>query len=168
MGSRVSWASLLRSLFGGAAPTWRPGDQVWYGTDAWTIRAVLIESGGRRQWPTLQIECGSETAWMSVEGDQVVRYDPLPDVRVDADGRASWNGHTYTCTDRGSYAVVSVAGEVNAAVGDSAEYTTLTSADDPERWISVERWEGGPTEVSAARPWRIDRVAHSPTPRTPS
>jgi hypothetical protein len=164
----VSWASLLRSLFGGAAAPWRLGDQVWYGTDAWTVRAVLAERGGGRQWPTLRLERGSETAWVTVDGDQVVRYDSLPDVRVAADGRVIWNGRAYTCTERGSYTVAGVAGEANAAVGDRAEYQTLTSADDPERWLSVERWEGGSTEVSAARPWRIDRTTPSPAARTPS
>lgn len=164
----MSWTSLLRSLFGSAAPLWRPGDQVWYGTDAWTVRAVLTERGGGRQWPTLRIERGSETAWLTIDGDQAVRYDALRDVRLDADGRAVWNGRSYTCTDRGSYVVVGVAGEVNAAAGDRAEYLTLTNADDPQRWISVERWEGGSTEVSAASPWRVDRVVHGPTARIPS
>lgn len=164
----MTWASLLRSLFGSGAPDWRPGDQVSSGGDAWTVRAVLIERGGGRQWPTLRIERGSEAAWITIDGDQVVRYDPLPDVRADAEGRAVWNGRTYTCSDRGSYMVVGVAGDVNAAPGDNAEYMTLTSADDSERWLSVERWEGGSAEVSAARPWRIDKVMRGPSLRAPS
>jgi hypothetical protein len=158
----------LRSLFGGAASTWTPGDQVWYGTDAWTVRAVLRERGSGREWATLRIERGAETAWITPDGDTVVRYDPLPGVRPDAQDRVAWNGRTYACTERGDYAVVGVVGEVNAGVGDRARYMTLTSADDPERWLSVESWEGGAVEVSAARPWRIDRVARGPAARPPS
>jgi hypothetical protein len=164
----VSWSLLLRSLLGVGAPPWRLGEQVWDGTDAWTVRAVLTERGGGRRWPTLRLERGSEIAWVTVDGDQVVRYDPLADVRVGTDGRAIWNGRAYTCTDRGSYIVVGVAGEVSAAVGDRAEYQTLTSADDPERWISVEQWQGGSTEVSAARSWRIARTMPSRATRPPS
>jgi hypothetical protein len=141
---------------------------VWSGTDAWTVRAIVVERGGGRQWPTLRLERGSETTWVTIDGDTVARYDPLPDVRVDTDGRAVWKGRPYTCTDRGSYTVVGVAGAVTAAVGDRAEYLTLTSPDDPQGWISVERWEGGVTEVSAAHSWRIDRVAHGPASGLPS
>jgi len=129
---------------------------------------VLVESGGGRQWPTLRLERGSEMFWISIDGEAVSRYDPLPGVQVDPNRGTVWNGRSYVCTDRGSYAVVSVAGEVNASVGDRAEYLTLTSSEDPQGWISVEQWEGGTTEVSVGRPWRIDRVTHVPAPSMPS
>ena len=64
--------------------------------------------------------------------------------------------------------MIGVAGEVSATVGDRAEYLTLTSSEDPQGWISVEQWEGGTTEVSVGRPWRIDRVTHVPAPSMPS
>jgi len=162
----VSW---LQRLFGGGQSTaWQPGDQVWCGGDAWLVRAVLIERDGRHQWPTLRLERGAETAWITVDGDDVVRYDALPDVRVDDGEHAVWNGRTFTCSDRGSYTVVRVAGDVGATVGDRATYRTLAADDGQEPWISVEDWEGGSREVSVARSWRIDRVLHAPALPTPS
>lgn len=156
----MSW---LWSLLGGRAATpWRPGDQLWCRGDAWTVTAVIVERSGRREWPTLRLTRGSDATWITIDDDEVARYDPLRDVRVTDEGRAIWNGRTYACTDQGGYTVVSVAGDVTAAVGDRAEYQTLTCADDSERWISVERWEGGATEMSAACVWQIDRVIHAP------
>jgi len=58
--------------------------------------------------------------------------------------------------------VTAVAGDTEAAIGDRAAYLTLTNDQDAEHWISVEQWDGGPTEVSVARPWRIDRVIAPP------
>jgi len=130
------------------------------------VRAVLVEGDGRHEWPTLRLERGAETTWITIDGDDVVRYDPLPGVRVEESGRAIWNGRTFTTSDRGSYAVVRVAGDVSAAIGDRATYQTLTSDDGQEPWISVEHWEGGGSEVSSARSWRIDRVLHAPAPPT--
>ena len=162
----VSW---LQRLFGGGeSEAWQPGDQLWCGGDAWVVRAVLIERDARRQWPTLRLERGAETAWVTIDGDDVVRYDPLPGVSVDDGGRAAWNGRTFACSDRGSYTVVRVAGDVTAAIGDRATYQTLEADDGQEPWISVEDWEGGGREVSLARSWRVDRVLHAPAPPGPA
>jgi hypothetical protein len=154
----------LRSWFGGREITpWQLGDELWCVGERWTVTAVLVERSGRREWPTLRLERGAEATWITIDADKVIRYEPLADVQVN-NGQASWNGRTYTRTDGGSYIVGSIAGKVKAAVGDRAEYETLTSADDAERWISVERWDGGAIEVSVARSWSIDRVVHAPRP----
>ena len=154
----MSWASGLWGRLGGARPTpFSPGDQVVRDGETWTVSAVITERGGGREWPTIQLTRGALSIWITVDGDDVVRFEPLPDVRLGADDRLAWNGRTYTVTARGTYAVTGVAGATEAAVGDRASYLTLTNPES-EEWISVERWEGGATEVSVARPWRIDRV----------
>ena len=132
------------------------------GGETWTVSAVITEQGGGREWPTVGLTRGSQTLWITVDGDDVVRYEPLPDVRVGADERATWNGRTYAVSERGSYTVTGVAGATEAAVGDRASYLMLTNEQDAEHWISVEQWDGGPTEVSVARPWQIDRVIEQP------
>ena len=159
----MSWASDLWSRLSGRRPApFSPGDQLVCGGETWTVSAVITERGGGREWPTVGLTRGSQTAWITVDGDDVVRYEPLPDARLGADERLTWNGRTYAASDRGSYTVTGVAGATEAAVGDRATYVTLTNEQDAERWISVEQWEGGPTEVSVARPWTIDRVIVQP------
>ena len=101
---------------------------------------------------------GTQTVWITVDGDDVVRYEPLADAQLGDDERVTWNGRAYTVSERGSYAVTGVAGDTEASVGDRATYLTLTNAQDAEHWLSVERWEGGPTDVSVASAWRIDRI----------
>ena len=155
----MSWASDLWSRLSGRRPTtFRPGDQLVCGGEMWTVSAVITEQGSGREWPTVGLTRGAQTIWITVDGDDVVRYEPLPDARLGADEQLTWNGRTYAVSDRGSYTVTAVAGATEASVGDRATYLTLTNAQDAEHWISVERWEGGPTEVSAARPWRIDQT----------
>lgn len=139
------------------ASSLRPGDQVVCDGETWAVSAVINERGGGRQWPTIGLTRGAETTWITVDGEDVVRFERLPGLRVEDDA-LTWNGRTYTATARGTYAVTGVAGATEAAVGDRASYVTLTNPDDPDQWISVERWEGGATEVSVARPWVIDRV----------
>ena len=159
----MTWASDLWSRLSGRRPApFSPGDQLVCGGETWTVSAVITERGGDREWPTVGLTRGSQTLWITIEGDDVTRFEPLPDVRIGADERVAWNGRTYTVTDRGSYQVIAVAGDTEATVGDRATYLTLTSEQDDERWISVERWEGGPTEVSLALPWQIDQVIPQP------
>ncbi len=136
-----------------------PGDEVRSGSDVWRVTAVLVCRAGAEEWPSLQLVRGGETMWVGLERDGAVRYDPLPGVEVDADGRARWEGRLYTQTEAGSGIVTRPTGAVEAAPGDRFHYQTLTSPGVDDRWISVERWEGSTTEVSAARPWRIDRIA---------
>lgn len=151
----MSLGSWLRSLLGGGeAARWRVGDQLPIGDATWTVAALLVERGGGREWVSVRLAQGRESVWATIDGGDVVRYDPLPGVTVGDGDRVLWDGRTYACSERGRYTVVSVAGDVDAAPGDRAEYLTLTSAADAERWISVERWENGSTEVSLARPWR--------------
>jgi len=128
----------------------------------WTVSAVITERGGGREWPTVGLTRGSQTVWITVDGDDVVRYEPLPGVQIGAEERLTWNGRTYGVSDRGSYTVTAVAGDTEAAIGDRAAYLTLTNDQDAEHWISVEQWDGGPTEISVARPWQIDRVIVPP------
>lgn len=158
-GFAVSFASDLWSRLSGRRPTpFRPGDQLICGGETWTVSAVITERGGGRQWPTVGLTRGAATVWITVDGDDVTRFEPLPDVRMDAEDRLTWKGRTYTVTARGTYTVTDVAGTTEAAVGDRASFLTLTNPEESEHWISVERWEGGATEVSLACPWRIDQV----------
>jgi hypothetical protein len=155
----VSWVSGLWSLLGGRRPApFNPGDQLVCGGETWTVSAVLTEQGGGREWPTLGLTRGTQTVWITIDGDDVVRYAPLPDAQLGDDERVTWNGRTYTVSERGSYTVTGVAGDTEASVGDRASYLTLTNAQDTEHSLSVERWEGGSTDVSVASAWRIDRI----------
>lgn len=122
------------------------------------MSAVLTEQGGKREWLTVSLTRGTQTVWITVDGDDVVRYEPLTDAQLGDDKRVTWSGRTYTVNERGSYTVTGVAGSTEASVGDRATYLTLTNAQDPEHWLSVERWDGGPTDVSVASAWRIERV----------
>ena len=135
-----------------------PGDQLVCSGETWTVSAVITEQAGGREWPTVGLTRDAQTIWITVDGDDVVRYEPLPDARLGADESLTWNGRTYTAGERGSYTVTSVSGATEATVGDRATYLTLTNAQDAGHWISVEQWEGGATEVSVARPWRIDQI----------
>jgi hypothetical protein len=159
----MSWASDLWSRLSGRRSTpFVPGDQLVCGGEMWAVSAVITERGAGREWPTVGLTRGAQTIWITVDGEDVTRYEPLPGVSVGADDRVTWNGRTYGVTDRGSYTVTSVAGDTEAAVGDRATYMTLTNEQDTNTWISVEQWDGGPTEVSVARPWKIDRVIVQP------
>jgi hypothetical protein len=134
----------------------RPGDQIVTDGVTWHVSATIVERGGGRQWWVLALDRGTEIMWVSVDGDDVTRYEALPNRRV-VDDALDWGGRTFTASARGTYAVTEVAGDTEAVVGDRASYLTLTN-DDAEEWISVEHWEGGATEISVARPWRIDQV----------
>src|SRR5207248_1401794 len=91
----MTWASELWARFGGARPI-SPGDQLVCDGDTWTVSAVITERGGGREWPTIGLTRGTETLWITVDGDDVSRFEPLPDVRVGADDRLTWNGRIYT------------------------------------------------------------------------
>lgn len=158
------WLDRLFALtFSGArrpgADELAPGDEVRSGSDVWRVTAVLAYRSGGDEWPSLKLVRGGETIWLGLEGSRTVRYDPLPGVEVSADGHARWEGRLYSQTDAADAIVTRAAGDVEAAPGDRFRYQTLTSPDAADRWISVEHWTGGATEVSAARPWRIDRIA---------
>jgi len=159
----LSWLSDLWSRLGGrrSSPI-LPGDQLVCGGEMWPVTAVILQRGSGREWSAIGLTRGSQTIWITVDGEDVTRYEPLPGVQVGVDERVTWNGRTYTVTDRGSYEVVGVDGNTQANIGDRANYMTLTNDDDAERWISVEQWEGGATEVSVARAWQIDRVIEQP------
>jgi len=108
----VSWTSDLWSRLSGHRPSpFSPGDQLIGGGDTWTVTAVITERGGGREWPTVGLTRGSQTLWITVDGDDVVRYEPLPGVQIGADERITWNGRTYGVSDRGSYTVTAVAGD---------------------------------------------------------
>ena len=135
-----------------------PGNEVRSGEDLWRVTAVLVYRTGADEWPALKLVRGPETIWAGLEASGGVRYDPLPSVDVSEDGRARWDGRVYALADAGEATVTRAVGDVDAAVGARVRYQTLTSDGDPDRWLSVERWDGGYTEVSAARAWRIDRI----------
>ena len=42
------------------------------------MSAVLTERGGGRQWPTVGLTRGAATVWITVDGDEVPRFEPLP------------------------------------------------------------------------------------------
>ena len=134
----------------------RPGDHIITDGTRWTVAAVIAQRGGGRQWSALSLVAGAQKMWITVDGDEVTRYEALPGARV-TDEQIDWGGQTFAVTARGTYGITEVAGDTEATVGDRASYLTLTN-DDAEEWISVEHWEGGATEVSVARPWRIDQV----------
>lgn len=153
----MSW--LTRLFGGGGAPDagWNIGDEVRAEGESWKVTATVGYTGGASGWRTYKLARGSRTIWVTVAGDDVTRYDSLPDVQVQ-DGRATWNGRTFERSEHGTLTITDATGHVDGAAGDRAEYETLVCAADDSRWISVERWIGGRTEVSAGRAWRVERV----------
>jgi hypothetical protein len=165
--SGVVWLARLFSL--GTRDVERPyhlGDEIWAAGEAWNVTAVVSYASGTERWLTFKLTRGFSSAWITANGNEVTRYDPLPDVRVD-EGRAVWNGRTYERSERGTLTITDVSGDVEGARGDRAEYETLRCPQDDSRWISVERWIGGRSEVSAGRRWHIERVVRGQTPVRP-
>jgi len=157
----VGW--LKRLLGSGASsgqPTFdslEPGDEIWSGGQPWQVTAVLTYKNADGEWPAVRVQQSLTTAWVSVEDDQPVRYDHL-DLHVDADGRAAWNGRTYTRQEIGTASIARVLGDVDARPGDTLSYEVLRCPDDSRSWISVEMWAGGYVEVSVGRQWPVDKL----------
>ncbi|HYB43959.1 MAG TPA: DUF4178 domain-containing protein [Candidatus Methylomirabilis sp.] len=141
-------------------PGLQPGDEVVAGGEAWKVTAVLFYQSSDAEWPAVKLARGTATTWAALEGERVIRYDPVS-TQVDAEGRARWNGHTYTRDEMGSASIDRVLGDVDVRPGATLTYQVLRSADDPQSWISVESWTGGYVEISAGREWVVDRVLHS-------
>jgi hypothetical protein len=135
----------------------QPGDEVWSGGQPWQVTAVLTYKNADGAWPVVRIQQALTTAWTSVEDDRPVRYDHL-DLHVGGDGRAVWNGRTYTRQEIGTASIERVLGDVDARPGDTLSYQVLRSPDDAQAWISVETWAGGYVEVSVGRPWPVDKL----------
>jgi hypothetical protein len=134
-----------------------PGDEIEAVGTTWKATAVLVYRDTSSQWPVVKIERGAESAWLALEEGQVIRYDHV-DLPVSADGQAQWNGRPYRRAEIGTASIASVAGNVDAAVGDHLSYQVLRSDSDPEIWLSVETWDSGFVEVSAGRSWPVDRI----------
>ena len=160
--------SFFGRLFGGASPgrpdldAVAPGDRVSAGGEEWTVRAIIHYRMEDNEWPSVQIERGDRSAWISYEDDALVRYDPGPDLHLANDGTIAWRGRVYTVEDAGTATVSRVTGPVDVAPGDRVRYHTLTSPDDDEGWLSVESWDSGYVEISIGRTWAVDVV---PRPR---
>jgi hypothetical protein len=133
-----------------------PGDEIEAAGTTWKATAVLVYRDTASQWPVVKIERGVESAWLSLEEGKVIRYDRL-DLPVSADGQVQWNGRPYRRAEVGTASIASVAGNVDAAVGDHLSYQVLRSDSDLGNWLSVETWDIGFVEVSAGRPWPVDR-----------
>jgi Domain of unknown function (DUF4178) len=134
-----------------------PGSVVWSGGEAWTVTAVLVYRSADAEWPAAKLEREGATTWAALEGDRLVRYDPLT-VQVDADGQAGWNGRRYTRDEVGTATIERAAGDVDARAGDTVSYQVLRCAEEPTTWISVESWAGGYVEISVGRDWPVDRI----------
>lgn len=135
----------------------QPGDQIQAGSDTWSVTAVLFYKDAGSEWPVVKIERGVDSAWLALEDGQIVRYDHL-DLPVGPEGRASWNGRTYARAEVGTATVSRVMGRVDAAPGDGLSYQVLRCPDDDRAWLSVETWNSGFVEVSAGRPWPVDKI----------
>jgi hypothetical protein len=135
----------------------QPRDQVQAGGETWNVTAVLFYKDAGSEWPVVKIERGVDSAWLALEDGQIVRYDHL-DLPVGPDGRASWNGHTYARAEVGTATVSRVMGSVDVAPGDGLSYQVLRCPGDERAWLSVETWNSGFVEVSAGRPWPVDKI----------
>ena len=161
----------LKRFLGSGAPAASPsfdslqlGDEIWSGGQPWQVTAVLIYKNADGSWPVVRIQQALTTAWTSIEDDRPVRYDHLG-LHVGGDGRATWNGRTYTRQEVGTASIERVLGDVDAHAGDTLSYQVLRSPDDANAWISVETWAGGYVEVSVGCPWPVDKlVAKRGTP----
>ena len=105
----------------------------------------------------VKIERGVDSAWLALEEGEIVRYDHL-DLPVGPDGRATWQGRTYARAEVGTATVSRVLGSVDAVPGDGLSYQVLRSQGDDRAWLSVETWNSGFVEVSAGRPWPVDKI----------
>ena len=134
-----------------------PGDSVEAGGQTWNVTAVLFYHDAGSEWPVVKIERGVDSAWISLEEGKITRYDHV-DLPVGPDGRAAWNGRTYTRAEMGNATVSRVMGGVDVAVGDTLSYQVLRSEADPRGWLSVEAWPSGFVDVSVGRFWPVDRI----------
>src|SRR5437879_3003342 len=116
-GDGLGWLNrLLGSKTSDPSPSFdalQPGDEVWSGGQPWQVTAVLTYKNAEGTWPVVRIQQALTTAWTSVEDDRPVRYDHL-DLHVGGDGRAVWNGRTYTRQEVGSASIERVLGDVDA------------------------------------------------------
>jgi hypothetical protein len=135
----------------------QPGDQIQAGGETWNVTAVLFYKDAGSEWPVVKIERGVDSAWLALEDGQIVRYDHL-DLPVGADGRASWQGRTYTRAEVGTATVSRVLGSMDAAAGDGLSYQVLRAQDDDRAWLSVETWNSGFVEVSVGRAWPVGKI----------
>jgi hypothetical protein len=135
----------------------KPGDEVRSGDETWRVSAVLFYRSGEDEWPAAKLERGQVVTWAVLEGDHVVRYDPVA-AQIDAQGRARWNGHVYARDEVGTAVIDRVVGEVDVQAGDTLSYQVLRSADDPGGWMSVECWASGFVEISMGRLWSVDGI----------
>jgi hypothetical protein len=134
-----------------------PGDSVEAGGETWNVTAVLFYRDATSEWPVVRIERGADAAWIALEDGKIVRYDHL-DLPVGPDGRASWNGRTYSRAEMGNATVSRVLGTVDVASGDTLSYQVLRSDSDPRGWLSVEAWPSGFVDVSVGRFWPVARI----------
>ena len=135
----------------------RPGDQVQASGETWNVTAVLVYKDAGTEWPVVKIERGLDSAWLALEDGQIVRYDHV-DLPVAPDGRASWNGRSYSRAEVGTATVSRTMGSVDTVPGDGLSYQVLRCRDDDRAWLSVETWDSGFVEVSAGRLWPVDRI----------
>lgn len=135
----------------------RPGDQLAGDGQPWTVRAIIHYRMEENEWPSVQLEGGGGTIWISYEEDALVRYDPGPDLHLSNEGTVAWQGRLYRVEDAGTATVSKVTGPVDVAAGDRVRYHTLRCPDDPDRWLSVESWDGGYVEISIGRTWAVSR-----------
>jgi hypothetical protein len=160
--------SFLGRVFGGAGSEQpdldgvQPGDEVWGDGEAWTVKAIIYYRMADNEWPSVQLERGGRTLWTAFEEDVAVRYDPAPDLHLAKDGTIAWQGRLYRSEDVGTATVARVVGPVDVAPDARLRYHTLTSPDDPDRWLSVESWDSGWVEISIGRAWTLDRVVRRP------
>jgi hypothetical protein len=55
----------------------QPGDEVRSGDETWTVRAMLFYRSAEDAWPAVKLERGQTITLAVLEGDHVVRYDPV-------------------------------------------------------------------------------------------
>jgi len=135
-----------------------PGDEVLGDGEPWTVKAIIVYRMQDNEWPSVRLDRGDATVWVSYEEDTLVRYDPGPDLHLGKDGTVVWQGREYRTEDAGTATVARVIGPVDVAPGARVGYHTLTSPEDTDRWLSVESWDSGWVEISIGRPWTIQRV----------
>jgi len=141
----------------------QPGDEVRSGDETWKVTAVLVYRSGDERWPAAKLARGQAVTWAVLEGDHVVRYDPVT-AQVDAEGRARWNGRVYTREAVGTAVIDRAVGDVDVHAGDTLSYQVLCCPDDPGAWISVEYWVSSYVEVSVGRNWSVDEVVTAGQP----
>ena len=112
------------------------------------------------EWPSVQLERGGRTIWISHEEDALVRYDSDPDLHLARMAPSPGRARLYRTEDGGTTTVAKVVGHVEVSPGDRLSYRTLTRPEDPDSWLSIESWDSGWVEISVGRTWATNRVVH--------